>query len=316
VDILSILFGLVILYFGGESLIAGSISVARNLNISKILVSSVIVGFGTSMPEMTVSIGAVLKDSPEIAIGNVIGSNIANILLVLGVAATISPICLKKDDLNKKDVLVMLISTIILCLLGFLGIIGFFEGAIMLIILTAYITYSYLQDKKNFSKKDVEEVESDMGFANNLNLPLSAILSLAGIILLIIGSSLFLDGSIGIAERFNISKEVIGLGIVAIGSSLPELTTSIVASIKKHGNIVVAGIVGSNIFNILSIVGVLSMLEAISIPTEILRFDLWIFLSTTIILSFMLLRGIRLGRNIGLIFLTAYVSYFYVLFFY
>jgi cation:H+ antiporter len=316
VDVLIILSGLVILYLGGETLISGAIAVARNLNISKILVSSVIVGFGTSMPEMTVSVEAVLQNAPEIAVGNVIGSNIANILLVLGVAATISPICLKKDDLNKRDVWVMILSTILLCALGFLGIIGTIEGIIMIALLVSYITYSYLQDKKNFSKQDIPDVDSDLGFAKNFNLPLSILLSCVGMALLIVGSSLFLKGAIGIAERFNISKEVIGLGIVAIGSCLPELTTAIVASVKKHGNIVIASIVGSNIFNILSIMGVIALMEDVTIPGNILKFDLWIFLSTTAILSFMLLRGVKFSRNIGLTALTAYVSYFYVLFFY
>ena len=160
---------------------------------------------------------------------------------------------------------------------------------------------------------------SDLGFAKNFNLPLSIILSIFGIILLILGSSLFLDGSIAIANKFSIRKEVIGLGIVAVGSCLPELTTAIVASIRKHGNIIIASIVGSNIFNILSIIGVISLIDDIVVPDhilKILKFDLWVFLAATIILSFMLLRGIKFSRKIGLIFLISYILYFYTLFYY
>jgi cation:H+ antiporter len=315
VDILTIISGLIILYLGGEALIKGSISVARHLNISRILVTSVIVGFGTSMPEMTVSVEAMLKGAPEIAIGNVIGSNIANILFILGISAIISPFCLK-DKFIQRDVVVMLISTIILCILGSLGMIGIIQGLFMLVILASYITYSYLQDKNNFSNKDIKNIDSDLGFVKNFNLPLSILMSLIGVGLLIVGSSLFLDGSIEIANKFNISKEVIGLGIVAIGSCLPELTTVIVASIRKHGNIVIASIVGSNIFNILSIIGVISVIDDVVVPEHILKFDLWIFLTATIILSYMLLKGLKFSRKIGSVFLMTYILYFCTLFYY
>ncbi|MFT4718524.1 MAG: cation:H+ antiporter [Rickettsiales bacterium] len=314
-DILTIISGLIILYLGGEALIKGSISVARHLNISRILVTSVIVGFGTSMPEMTVSVEAMLKGAPEIAIGNVIGSNIANILFILGISAIISPFCLK-DKFIQRDVVVMLISTIILCILGSLGMIGIIQGLFMLVILASYITYSYLQDKNNFSNKDIKNIDSDLGFVKNFNLPLSILMSLIGVGLLIVGSSLFLDGSIEIANKFNISKEVIGLGIVAIGSCLPELTTVIVASIRKHGNIVIASIVGSNIFNILSIIGVISVIDDVVVPEHILKFDLWIFLTATIILSYMLLKGLKFSRKIGSVFLMTYILYFCTLFYY
>lgn len=314
-DILSIISGLIILFLGGESLIKGSISVARHLNISRILVSCVIVGFGTSMPEMTVSIDAIVKGAPEIAIGNVIGSNIANILFILGICATISPFYLK-DNLIKRDVFIMVGSTIMLCVFGVFGVLNSIEGLFMILLLISYITYSYLEDKKNFSDDDIDNIQSDLGVIKNLNLPFSAILAIVGIMLLIAGSSLFLNGAISMANKFNISKEIIGLGIVAIGSCLPELTTAIVAAIRKHGNIVIASIVGSNIFNILSIVGVISLMTDIVIPKHILKFDLWLFLAVTIILSIMLLKSIRFSRFVGIGFLFTYVLYFYVLFAY
>jgi cation:H+ antiporter len=314
VDLLIILSGLIILYLGGETLIKSSISIAKHLKISRILVSSVIVGFGTSMPEMAVSIEAMSDGMSEIAIGNIIGSNIANILLILGISALIAPFCLK-DDLIKRDVSMMIFATILLCSLGLFGVLGIFEGLIMLTILLSYITYSYLQDKKNSSDHNIIDIDSELGFAKNFNLPVSIICSVFGMALLIAGASLFLKGSIAIAERFDISKEVIGLGIVAIGSCLPELTTSIIASIKKHGDIVIAGIVGSNIFNILSIVGVMSLVDNFSFPNQILKFDLWIFLFATLTLSFFLLKGIKFSRKIGFAFLASYAAYLYALFF-
>lgn len=312
-EILYILTGLVILFLGGELLINGSILIAKHLNISKILVSSVIVGFGTSMPEMTVSIEAMIKDTPEIAIGNVIGSNIANILFILGVSAIISPLYLK-DDFMKRDLVMMVSATILLVLLSLSGALGFFHGLLMLVILISYITYSYLHDKKYFSNKDIENIESDLKFINNLNLPKSLFISLIGIIMLIFGSSLFLDGSIILGNRLNVSQEVIGLGIIAVGSCLPELAAVIVASYRRHGNIVIASIVGSNIFNILSIVGVISLIKNITMPENILQFDLWLFLATTMILSIMMFLGVKFGRFIGFLFLTSYILYFYNLF--
>ena len=317
IDAITIISGLVILFLGGESLIKGSISVARHMKISQILVSSVIVGFGTSMPEMTVSIDAIFRNTPEIAIGNVIGSNIANILFILGISALISPFYLKVE-LIKRDVVVMLAATFVLCLFGMLGSLNFIHGICMILLLIAYITYSYFEDKKrsscNANSQNISSTDSEIEEVKNLNLPISILFCIIGIGLLIAGASLFLTGSISIANRFNISKEVIGLGIVAVGSCLPELSTAIIASYKKHGNIIIAGIVGSNIFNILSIVGVMSLMREITIPDNIVKFDLWVFLGSTLALSFMLLKGLRFNRFVGFGFLATYIVYFYALF--
>lgn len=315
IALLSIISGLIILLVGGEVLIKGAILIAKNLNISKILVSSVIVGFGTSMPEMTVSIEAIFMNAPEIAIGNVIGSNIANILFILGIAATISPFNSTRP-IPKRDILMMIFSTIMLCVFAIFGVINFIQGIIMLLILLSYITYSYKQDKKHFTVSEVEKSLPNMGILQNLNLSLSILLAISGMVLLILGSSIFLNAAIEIAQIFNIAQEIIGLGIVAIGSCLPELTTATIASIRKQGNIVIASIVGSNIFNILSIVGVATIIRDIYIPPHILKFDLWIFLIATMILCWILLRNIKFSRKIGIAFLGSYILYFYLLFYY
>lgn len=313
-ETLSIITGLLILFLGGEFLIKGAISVAWHLNISRILVSSVIVGFGTSMPEMTVSVGAMVQDSSAIAIANVVGSNIANILFILGISALISPIILKDKFIN-RDIFVMFFATILLVVLSFLDIIGFMTGLIMLIALVSYITYSYFQDRDNFSSKDIKTIGKDLGFVKNANLLTSIIVCALGFTILIIGSSLMLDGAISIANHFQISEEIIGLGVVALGSCLPELATATVASYRKHGNIVVASIIGSNIFNILSIVGVMSLIDSIKMPEHILKFDLWILILITSIISIIFFRRIKLGRILGLIFLMSYFFYFYKLFY-
>jgi cation:H+ antiporter len=312
-DIFLIIAGLFALFLGGESLIKGSVSIAKNLKLSQILVSSVIVGFGTSMPEMTVSVNALLKGSADIAIGNVIGSNIANILLILGVCSTIAPIVLSKH-LIERDVYVMLLATLLLCVFGLLGSINFVGGIIMLCFLVLHISSTYLKDKKKFANIELSSLETNLDHAKNMNLPVSLLLSIGGILLLILGSSLFLKGAVSLAEKFHISDEIIGLGIVAVGTCLPELATSIVASIKKQGDIIIAGILGSNIFNILSIVGFITLLEEITFPKHIVTFDLWIFLISTVILSCMLIMEKTFNRKTGFFLLLTYVMYFYILF--
>ena len=171
-----------------------------------------------------------------------------------------------------------------------------------------------MKDQQSCSRQDTQDLLSDMGWFKNVNLPFSLLFSIAGILLLVIGSSLFLDGSIAIANQLNISREVIGLGIVAIGSCLPELAATIVASIKKQSNIVIASIVGSNIFNILSIMGVVSIIDDIKIPQHILTFDLWIFLSASLTLTYMLLANVNFNRIVGSVFFISYSIYLLLLF--
>lgn len=207
----------------------------------------------------------------------------------------------------------MLSATIIFSLLGALQKIGFFHG-LLLAILVTYIIYSYVQDKQGIACQNPQDQQPDINNAKNLNFPVSILVSVLGITTLILGSSLFLDGAISIANKMNISKEIIGLGIVSVGSCLPELAASIVASIKKQGNIVIASIVGSNIFNILSIMGVVSMIDDIQIPEHILKFDLWIFLSVTILLSYMLLTKVKFNRKVGSSFFISYILYLLLLF--
>jgi len=254
-----------------------------------------------------------LQNTPEIAVGNVIGSNITNILLILGIAAMITPFSLQ-DRSIKRDIVAMLMATIVFSLFAFLNTIGFFHGLLLLTILVAYIIYSYIKDKESFSTQDAQDLLSDIGCFKNLNFPLSILLSVLGIVLLVTGSSLFLEGSIAIANQFNISKEIIGLGIVAAGSCLPELAAAIVASIRRQGNIVIASIVGSNIFNILSIMGVVSMIDDIKTPQHILKFDLWVFLSVSLLLAYMLLTNIKFSRKVGAAFFISYILYVLLLF--
>lgn len=307
IDFIMIAAGLVLLFFGGEGLIKGAVSLARNFGLSKLLVSAVVVGFGTSMPEMTVSVGAALKNSPEIALGNVVGSNIANVMLIVAIAVLIYPILIK-DIVVKRDAAMMIATSVLLCGLALYGSLGFIGGLLMFSGLIAYIAWCYLQDRKNASETPAH-IEEDIEGTKPLSVASASFYSLAGLGLLIGGAYLLVEGAISLARDFGLSEAVIGLTIVAVGTSLPELATSIVAALRKHGDVIVGNILGSNIFNILAILGVTSMVKAIPMTGQIASTDVWIMLAVAFVFALPLWLGIRIGRGAGIAMLIAYCAY-------
>lgn len=307
IDILMIVGGLVLLFFGGEGLIKGAVSLARNFGLSTLLVSAVVVGFGTSMPEMTVSIGAALKGASDIAVGNVVGSNIANIILIIGLAAVLCPVIINASAV-RRDTLVMLAATLVLCALAQVGIISALSGLLMFLALIGYVTFSYLQDKKAQSETP-QHIQDDIEGEPQL-LPLKASLYVViGLCLLIGGAYILVEGAVAIARDFGISEAVIGLTIVAVGTSLPELATAVVAAYRKHSDVVIGNILGSNIFNIFAILGITAMFSPIPIGEQIARYDVWIMLAVTILLSVYMLMGRTIGRISGASMLLAYLGY-------
>lgn len=306
-DVLMIIAGLILLFLGGEGLIKGAVSIARNFGLSKLLVSAVLVGFGTSMPEMTVSVSAALEGAPDIAVGNVIGSNIANILLIVGLAAVIYPISMSGNAV-KRDSLVMIAASLVLCLLALNGLINLAVGILMFIALLGYVYWSYRLGKTadlETSEHIKQDIEGDV-----LLSPLKAgIFTFFGLILLIFGAYLLVQGAISIAQSFGISEAVIGLTIVAVGTSLPELATTLVAAIRRHSDVIIGNILGSNIFNILAILGVTAMISPTPIGEQMAKYDVWIMLGVAVFLSVYLLRGLTIGRVSGMLMLLAYASY-------
>ncbi len=307
IDIFMILGGLVILFFGGESLIKGAVSLARNFGLSKLLVSTVIVGFGTSMPEMTVSIGAALKGSSDIAIGNVVGSNIANILLIIGISAILCPI-LVTGAAVKRDTFIMLGASLTLCGLALTGMITFLAGVFMFSALIGYVVWSYYQDKQG-SADTAQHIEEVIESETQIKYLKAWVYALAGLGLLITGAYILVEGAVSIARSFGISEAVIGLTIVAVGTSLPELATSVVAAYRKHSDIIIGNIVGSNIFNILAILGITAMISPTHIGEQIANYDVWIMLGVALLLSVYLLRGLTIGKLSGIAMLMAYCTY-------
>jgi cation:H+ antiporter len=304
-DFIIIPLSLFLLYIGGEGVLKGVLVIARKFKLSNILVSAVIIGFGTSLAELTVSIEAVLIGSPDIALGNIIGSNIANILLVTAIAALITPIMLKNLKIS-RDIFVMIVASLLLLFFKFIDWLNFYSGVIFLLILFSYISYSYFQDQKGNGEKE-ENLE-------NLSLIKAIIYSVIGLAILILGGWLLVNSSIKIAQSYGISEAVIGLTIVAVGTAIPELTTTIIASIKKHNDLVIGNILGSNIFNILGILGVTLLIENIPVTDEMMKKGIWEMIAATLFFIIILRFAKSISKLIASFMLTSYAIYIVYLF--
>lgn len=304
-DFIIIPLSLFLLYIGGEGVLKGVLVIARKFKLSNILVSAVIIGFGTSLAELTVSVEAVLIGSPDIALGNIIGSNIANILLVTAIAALITPIMLKNLKIN-RDIFVMIVASLLLLFFKFIDWLNFYSGVIFLLILFSYISYSYFQDQKGNGEKE-ENLE-------NLSLIKAIIYSVIGLAILILGGWLLVNSSIKIAQSYGISEAVIGLTIVAVGTAIPELTTTIIASIKKHNDLVIGNILGSNIFNILGILGVTLLIENIPVTDEMMKKGIWEMIAATLFFIIILRFAKSISKLIASFMLTSYAIYIVYLF--
>jgi cation:H+ antiporter len=304
-DFIIIPLSLFLLYIGGEGVLKGVLVIARKFKLSNILVSAVIIGFGTSLAELTVSVEAVLIGSPDIALGNIIGSNIANILLVTAIAALITPIMLKNLKIN-RDIFVMIVASLLLLFFKLIDWLNFYSGVIFLLILFSYISYSYFQDQKGNGEKE-ENLE-------NLSLIKAIIYSVIGLATLILGGWLLVNSSIKIAQSYGISEAVIGLTIVAVGTAIPELTTTIIASIKKHNDLVIGNILGSNIFNILGILGVTLLIENIPVTDEMMKKGIWEMIAATLFFIIILRFAKSISKLIASVMLTSYAVYIVYLF--
>lgn len=304
-DLIIIPISLLLLYIGGEGALKGVLVIARKFKLSNILVSAVIIGFGTSLAELTVSVEAVLIGSPDIALGNIIGSNIANILLVTAIAALITPIMLKNLKIN-RDIFVMIVASLLLLFFKFIDWLNFYSGVIFLLILFSYISYSYFQDQKDNGDKE-ENLE-------NFSLIKAIIYSVIGLATLILGGWLLVNSSIKIAQSYGISEAVIGLTIVAVGTAIPELTTTIIASIKKHNDLVIGNILGSNIFNILGILGVTLLIENIPVTDEMMKKGIWEMIAATLFFIIILRFAKSISKLIASFMLTSYAIYIVYLF--
>ncbi|RLT96808.1 calcium/sodium antiporter [Ketobacter sp.] len=308
-DMLLIAVGVLLLTGGGEALIRGSLAAANRLGISPLLSGLLIVGFGTSAPELVVSIDAALSDRPDIAIGNVVGSNIGNVLLILGICAIISPLAVRPLVLRRDAVTALAASVLFLLLVGGDALVRS-DAAIFLLSLAAYLVWAYRTERSGNAPSAGLHIAEGQEVTS---LPTSALRIGAavvfGLALLIAGSQVLLKGAVGIAESLGVSQAVIGLTLVAVGTSLPELSISVIAAFRRHADVAIGNVLGSNIFNLLGILGVSALLQPLPVHARILLFDQWVMLGTSLILLFFLYTGSRLSRFEGSLLLLGYGVY-------
>ena len=305
---LLIILGLFFLYLGGELLVVGSVSIAKKARISKLVVGLTIVSFATSCPEIFVSFKAFLSGSSDIVFANIIGSNIANICLVLAITAIIFNIKIAQQTF-KFDYLFLLFSTLLVAFFLILNYkISQFLGIILILLLLSFLIFTITKSRKEEkNSKDDLEVD-DNGSVSVLK---SIVYLVSGILLLKFGADFLVDGAIEIAEKFNISERIIGVTIVAIGTSIPELVTSIVAAFRKEVDLAVGNIIGSNIFNLLLVFGTTSLIRDIPIEDSKIILDYTIMFLITVFLGLLLLAKPRyvLSRYKGLLLLFMYLIY-------
>lgn len=296
---LMFVLGLVGLFFGGEFLIRGAVGVAQRFLVPPLIIGLTIVGFGTSTPELLVSLQAALGGAPALALGNVIGSNIANVLLILGLSALITAVPLRLADM-RRDFAVMIGATLLLWLMLAGGMVARWEGLVLVAALAVYLWLCLKGAAGSSAPADgvvVRPLWKSLAFA------------LLGLVVLMTGARLLVDSSTEIARAFGVSEAVIGLTIVAIGTSLPELATSIVAALRRHPEIAVGNILGSNVFNILGILGVTAAVTPIPVESRFAGLDMGLALAAALaMLAFAALPG-RVGRLGGGALLVSYAGY-------
>ncbi len=303
--------GLLLLLFGGEVLLRGAVSLARCLGLSSLLIGMTVVAAATSMPELVVAVASALEGAPDIGIGNVVGSNIANILLILGVAALLYPMETRTHTVT-RDGLAMIGGTGLFIIFAVTGTISRLDSILMLALLLAYLAYSYRRDREVNSSANAE---SDTGTIRlNTSVPISLALVVVGVGLLVIGSKLLVDGAVDLARAAGVSEAVIGLTLVAVGTSLPELATAVVASFRRHPEVALGNVLGSNLFNLMAIIPALALTTPIAVTPEILDFDIWFMTAVTVVAFLAMMTGWRIGRGEAAVFLVAYAGYIAMLF--
>lgn len=308
IQLLLLVAGFVMLVKGADLFVDGASGIATKFGIPQLVIGLTIVAMGTSAPEAAVSITAAFGGSADITIGNIVGSNILNILIILGISALVYPLAIQKSTLI-VDIPVVLFATAVLYLLGFDGNISRIDAVIMLVIFAAYLSYLFIGAKKEASLQKAENTDAEENVAKEISLLKASIFTVIGLALIIGGSNFVVNSATAIAKALGLSQRFIGLTIVALGTSLPELFTSVTAALKKNSDIAIGNIVGSNIFNILFIVG----LSGIIIPVpfaEGFRFDMIVSGVAAAALLLFCLPKKKLPRFAGAIMLVGYVLYF------
>lgn len=303
--------GLVALFLGGDALVKGAARLASAFGVPALLIGLTIVATGTSMPELLVSLDAAFQGVSDVALGNVIGSNIANIGLILGVAGLIAPIVVQWS-LLRREIPIMIAALVLLYLMARDGMIGQAEGLVLCLGFVAFTVFAYLNARREAGEISAEltQFEEEQGIVPKeaINRPFEAGRLLAGVVLLFFGAQWTVSGSVAIARAFNVSDFVIGITLVAVGTSLPELVASIVAAMRKEPDIILGNVIGSNIANVFAIIGVTSLVRPIPVAANIIEIDLPMMVAFGLLPLALVFRR-TLSRTLSFAFLALYVAF-------
>lgn len=300
--------GFILLFGGGEFLVRGAVAISKRLGISPLLVGMTVVAFCTSAPELLVSVRSALAGSPDIAIGNVVGSNICNIVLILGLAALIKPIAVHRDDV-RPDTIMMLAGSVLVLVLGFTGIVQRWQGLLMVAVLIGYIVVQYRRELAAGAEKTDWHAEETGEYETPLKLVPAIGAVAGGLAALVVGAELLISGATRIAALLGVPDAVVGLTIVALGTSLPELATSVIAARRGHSDVAVGNVVGSNTFNVFAILGTTAAVSPVSIPASMARTDIPLMVGISVFAGAVLLTRGRFGRIVGMLMTSGYVAY-------
>lgn len=315
-----LLSGFVLLIGAGDLLVRGATALALRLGIPTLIVGLTVVAFGTSAPELMVSVSAALDGSPGIAVGNVVGSNIANIFLVLGVPALFYATDCRAPHVRRNTVF-MIGATILFIVLCFFGTLGFWQGALLFSLIVVFLfvsgfsaTQMMAENREKKNNGNQEPTPDDDAAQEQTSWLLIVGFTILGLIGLPFGADMVVDGASSIARSFGVDEAAIGLTLVAFGTSLPELTTTLIAVLRRHGGIAIGNIIGSNLFNLLAVMGVTAMVAPVPIPVHLLKFDLWVMLAAALVVVPITFFRIPVTRLPAMLMVLAYGVYVTVVF--
>jgi len=305
---LLVAIGLVILLLGGDVLVRGAVNLSLRLGVPALIVSLTIVAFGTSSPELLIAIKAILSGSPGIALGNVVGSNTANILMVLGIPAMLATLHTSECD-SSKTYLHMLVASMLFIALAYSGEFGVVDGIVLLTVLGLILTNAFREARAHIlagepdELEDIEEADPDLPY---WRITLYILLGLIGLPL---GAAILVDSASSIARTYGISETAIGLTLVAVGTSLPELATTVMAALRRQADVVLGSVIGSNMFNLLAIIGIAALVGPIPVDRSFLTFDLWVMLASSLLLIPFVFLGRDITRAWGAALTALYIIY-------
>ncbi|NQW00323.1 MAG: calcium/sodium antiporter [Rhodospirillales bacterium] len=308
---LQVLAGLIILVGAAEFLVRGAVALADRFGVSPLVIGMTIVAVGTSAPELVVSLSAIFEGAPGLAIGNIVGSNIANILLILGATCLFKPI-MERPGSSPMDGWILIGGTALFVALCLYGDIGLVSAIILLAAFFGFLGTSYWRNSHDPDaiEEAVHEIE-DLKSGKKPAL-ISAMMVVGGLVGLGLGADLLVTGGVKIARVYGVSEEVIGLTLFALGTSLPELAASLVAAFRGHPAVAIGNVIGSNLFNILGIGGVIGLVAVVPVPAQIVQFDIWVMFVSTAVLFPVLVLHWRLPRITGVLLLVAYIGYVWI----